>query len=247
MPDYYDIVIVGSGPAGIFAALELSAAVNGLKVLMLEKGKDLEERQCPADIKGVSCVPCKLCSTLCGWGGAGAFSDGKLTLTPDVGGFLEEYIGRDNLVSLIGYADDTYRRYGAPDTVYGTDTGEVGRLKDIASINDLELVPTKIRHMGTERCFTILRDIREEILKKVHVRFNTAVAKVLTDKKKVTGIVTDKGETINAKYVILAPGREGSEWLAGEAEAHDPQQPGRHRRQGRGPGRDDKAFDRRML
>ncbi len=88
MPDYYDVIIVGSGPAGIFAALELSAHANGLKVLVVEKGKDLEERQCPADVKGVACVPCKLCSTLCGWGGAGAFSDGKLTLTPDVGGFL---------------------------------------------------------------------------------------------------------------------------------------------------------------
>jgi len=213
----YDVIIVGAGPAGIFAALELVSADMPMKVLMLEKGKDLSERVCPAEEKGTKCVGCKLCSTLSGWGGAGAYSDGKLTLTPNFGGFLESYIDRAELVRLIDYVDSVYVRFGAPEEVHGEDEKDVKRLMELAVTNDLELVPARIRHMGTERCLGILNAVRDHLRDKLEVRFNTPVSRVIVEKKKAIGVVTAKGEEIMAKHVILSPGREGADWLAREA------------------------------
>jgi len=213
----YDVIIVGAGPAGIFAALELVAGKKPMRVLMLEKGRDLPERVCPAEDKGIKCIGCKLCSTLCGWGGAGAYSDGKLTLTPNFGGFLESYIDRAELVRLIDYVDSVYVKFGAPHEVHGDDESEVKRLKDLAVSNDLELVPARIRHMGTERCLGILNAIRDYLNGKVEVRFDSPVSRVMVEKKKAVGVRTAKGEEILADHIILSPGREGADWLAREA------------------------------
>src|SRR5271169_2776003 len=99
----YDVIIVGAGPAGIFSAMELLEKNAGLKVLVVEKGKDIDKRQCPMEIRDVSCNKCPECDLLSGWGGAGAFSDGKLNLSPDVGGFLSRYIDKETLRTLINY------------------------------------------------------------------------------------------------------------------------------------------------
>src|SRR4030065_1116105 len=116
---HYDVIIIGAGPAGIFSALELLSHNKKLRILLLEKGKDIEARVCPTKADKVACRTCPECSLLCGWGGAGAFSDGKLTLSRDIGGNLSKYVDDAVLQDLINYTDEIYLRYGAPSNVYG--------------------------------------------------------------------------------------------------------------------------------
>ena len=156
----YDVIIVGAGPAGIFCALALQEAAPDLRVLILEKGSDLANRQCPL-AKTRRCVNCTPCHTLCGWGGAGAFSDGKLTLTTKFGGSLSDYTGEEQLMTLIETADDWYCRFGAPNQVYGTDEAVDRELRRRAAAADLVFIPARIRHLGTEKCGEILAAARE--------------------------------------------------------------------------------------
>ncbi|MDH5787603.1 MAG: FAD-dependent oxidoreductase, partial [Candidatus Bathyarchaeota archaeon] len=151
----YDVIIVGAGPAGIFSALELTEK-TGLSVLMLDRGQDINQRKCPAS-RGFECVHCDPCSLLSGWGGAGAFSDGKLTLSTEVGGWLSQYVSTSELESLVKYVDDVYLKFGATNHVYGGDVEKVEQIERKASLAGLKLVRQKIRHMGTERCAETLR------------------------------------------------------------------------------------------
>jgi len=211
----YDVIIVGAGPAGIFAALEL--AEKDYKVLLLEKGEPLTARRCPAREKNINCLRCPLCAILCGWGGAGAFSDGKLTLSTEVGGFLNEYLDMDFLRQLIKYVDSVYRRFGAPEIIYGENTDKVRELEREAARAGLQMVPAQIRHLGTEKCVEILSKIEQYLRKKVEIRTETEVREILQKNGGVTGIKTN-AEEILSRYVILAPGREGAEWLRKETQ-----------------------------
>jgi uncharacterized protein len=175
--DRYDVIIVGGGPAGIFAALEL-AARPGLRVLLLEKGADISERRCPARDTG-SCAHCPTCDITTGWGGAGAFSDGKLTLGPEVGGWLGEYVDSDQLRRLIADVDSIYRRFGAPDRLYGEEGDRYEYWADLAARQGLRLVRSPVRHLGTERSAEILAAMRAELEGKVDIRTDTTVAAVL--------------------------------------------------------------------
>ena len=214
---HYDVVIVGSGPSGIFAALELLTSRKNVRILIIEKGKDIDKRICPMKIREISCAACPECALLSGWGGAGAYSDGKLNLSPHIGGSLGKYIGIDTLELMITRADATYINFGAPDELYGTNESEIATLSRLAAEHNLRFVPSRIRHIGTDRCRTVLTKIKKSLDRKVDILFNAKAERVLTSKKKVNGIRLKNGEKFSADFVILAPGREGSRWLEREA------------------------------
>jgi hypothetical protein len=151
---------------------------------------------------------------LTGWGGAGAFSDGKLTLSPAVGGHLAEILGEPRASELIEQVDATYVRFGAPGPVYGQRTDEIEGLEKRAALAGLRFVSVPIRHIGTENCVDIMRSMRDELLARgVEVFTRTPVQRILTDDGCVTGLVTEDGSEVYADAVVLAPGREGAAWL----------------------------------
>lgn len=212
----YDVIIIGGGPAGIFSALELTRA--GMKVVILEKGRPIEKRNCPqAQLQ--KCVRCKPCDIMCGWGGAGAFSDGKLTLTTEYGGWLDEYLPKAEVLKLIHYADEQYIKYGSPQKIYGDDfKDEIRQLKQKAASADLQLIPARIRHLGTDNAYSILKAMSDDLAQRAEIRTLTTVEEIIPGKNGEAHKVTLKGgEELLAKYIIAAPGREGAEWFREQA------------------------------
>ncbi|MDH7499299.1 MAG: FAD-dependent oxidoreductase [candidate division NC10 bacterium] len=203
----YDVIIVGAGPAGIFAALELSS-LSSAKVLMVEKGQDLERRKDPHSPRQ---------STLSGWGGAGAYSDGKLNLSSEVGGFLNRYLSAPELAQLIEQVDQIYLHFGAPSEIFGTDTEEVERIAKDARKFGLSLSPSRIRHLGTDICFQVLSRMRESLRGKLEVKFETQISEINLNSGGRFVLQSAGGERFLAHYLILAPGREGSAWVSGQA------------------------------
>lgn len=218
MSNRYDCIIVGTGPAGIFAAWELCQN-SDLKILMLEKGRDIADRFCRLASRGQACLHCQPCAIVSGWGGAGAFSDGKLTLTTDFGGWLGEYIGVTQLAELIEYIDQIYLQFGAPTKVHGLDTERVQQIQRQAAAAELQLIPAAVRHLGTDRAQGILTGMRQALAAKgVEVHTLATVKSLLVEDKQIKGVELADGQQFFAPYVICAPGREGSEWFAKEAE-----------------------------
>lgn len=208
----YDVIIVGAGPAGIFAALELTQSARP-RVLILDKGPDLEMRRCPSREKG-RCMKCATCALVSGWGGSGAFSDGKLTLTTRVGGLLAEIRGEGEAQQLVREVDELWVRFGADGEPYDGDIDRIEEVARRASLVGLRLQHYPIRHLGTERSGAILGAMYNELVwRGVEVRTRTEVARVLTEGGTVTGVETANGETLSAPYVVVAPGREGADWL----------------------------------
>lgn len=213
----YDTIIVGAGPAGIFSALELVQNTD-LDILMLDRGLDINQRKCPSS-RGLECVHCDPCAVLSGWGGAGAYSDGKLTLSNEVGGWLNEYASTKELSELIDYADRVYLKFGATEHVYGDNVEEVDEIDRKAALAGLKLVRQRIRHMGTEWCAETLKKMRQELNGKIEFRPKTDVKGLMVKNGTVEGVETVDGEKFQSKYVIVAPGRGGAEWLQSEAQA----------------------------
>ena len=216
MPSKYDVIIVGAGPAGIFSALEL-ANKTGLGILMLDKGPDIDQRKCPSS-RGLGCSNCVPCNVLSGWGGAGAFSDGKLTLSTEVGGWLTDYLSEEKLARLVDYVDTVYRKFGAPNNLYGVDEDTMGDIAHRAALAGLKLVEQKVRHMGTEKCAQTLRKMRNYLAERVEFAKRKEVKGLIVQDKIVQGVETVDGERLWGKYVIVAPGRSGAEWLKSEAQ-----------------------------
>ena len=216
MAQNYDVIIIGAGPAGVFTALEL--ADTGASVLIVEKGLDIRERaalnqdrSAPAEDRRSNLVS--------GWGGAGAFSDGKLTLTTEYGGNLDDYMSKGALSRLISYVDRVYCRYGGADRkIYGDEHREkLHELKRRAAAADLAFIPARIRHLGTDVNSQILAHMREALPASVRVLCRTAVDEILVEDGKAAGIRIGK-DIYRSRYVVAAPGREGAEWLLKEAE-----------------------------
>lgn len=218
----YDVIIIGAGPSGIFCAYELKKRCPDMKVLMIEKGRNIEDRQCPKR-KTKVCVGCKPCSITTGFAGAGAFSDGKLSLSPDVGGTLPEILGYEETTELIREADDIYLEFGADKKVYGIeDEHAITEIRTKAIRANLKLIECPIRHLGTEEGYKIYTRLQKHLLDAgVEILFRTMVTDILIHEEKAEGVVTDKGETYYAPEIVSGVGREGSEWFANICKAHD--------------------------
>ncbi len=211
----YDVIIIGAGPSGIFCAYELIQKKPELKILMLEKGRPIESRVCPKRTTKV-CVGCKPCSITTGFAGAGAFSDGKLSLSPDVGGNLPEILGYDQARSLIQESDSIYLKFGADTNVYGINKQrEIQEIRRKAIGANLKLIECPIRHLGTEEGYKIYTRFQNYLLEhNITIKFHTMVEDILIEEKTVRGVVTHDDETYLAPEVVAAIGREGSDWFS---------------------------------
>ncbi len=216
----YDLIIVGAGPTGIFTAMEMVKKEANLNILILEKGTNLSGRNCPMkENPGVGCVNCASCAIVSGWGGAGAFSDGKLSLSANIGGNLDQYIGSEKLKENIKYADDIYMEFGAPDRIFGVEKAKLGEVKAKATRANLKFIPAKLRHLGTGYSQIVLQNMQDYLEKNdVEIRFNENVLSLIIEDGIINGVKTATGEIIKGKYVVVAAGRENAEWLSKQAD-----------------------------
>ena len=203
----YRVIIVGCGPAGIFTALTLmESGIDG--VVLLDQGNDLERRERGA-VRDV----------LCGWGGAGAFSDGKLNISTEVGGYLSEFLDKSALIDLLRSTDGIFVKYGAPNRIFGDSAISVEEIADQARAAGLEFIPTVIRHIGTENCKLILNNMRKVLDGKAEIRTRSQVQSLLEEDGAIRGVKLAGGEVIKSDFVVVAPGRVGANWMKGEADA----------------------------
>ncbi len=215
MNNQYDVIIVGAGPSGIFCAYELIDKKKDMRILMIEKGRSIEQRKCPKRDTKV-CVGCKPCSITTGFAGAGAFSDGKLSLSPDVGGNLPDILGYDKVIELIKESDNIYLKFGADTKVYGVDReAEIREIRRKAINANLKLVECPIRHLGTEEGYKIYAKLQHHLEEcGVEMKFRTMVQQILIEDGVAKGVVTDQGETFFADEIVVAVGREGADWFS---------------------------------
>ncbi len=207
---HYDITIIGAGPGGIFSAYELTKLAPELKIAVFEAGNPLHKRKCPIDGDKVkSCIGCKSCSIMSGFGGAGAFSDGKYNITNDFGGTLYEHIGKQKALELMHYVDEINMRYGGEGTKLYTTAGS--RFKKLCMQNDLHLLDASVRHLGTDINYVVLENLYAHLRDKADFFFNAPVDRI---EKTETGYrVTAAGEVYTCDKCIVSVGRSGSKWM----------------------------------
>ena len=228
----YDVAIVGAGPGGIYAAYELKKKDPALSVVVLEAGHSLEKRHCPIDGKKIkSCISCKSCSIMSGFGGAGAFSDGKYNITNDFGGTLYEYIGKEEALSLMKYVDEINMENGGEGTRLFSTAGT--KFKKLCMQNRLKLLDASVRHLGTDINYVVLKNLYAKLKDQVEFYFDTPVEKIeilgrrkerveegntaaSKESLKTDGdgfILHTKKEDFSAKKCIVSVGRSGSKWM----------------------------------
>ncbi len=206
----YDVIIIGAGPGGIFSAYELTQKAPSLKVAVFEAGQALQKRRCPIDGDKIkSCINCRHCSIMSGFGGAGAFSDGKYNITNDFGGTLFEYIGKPKALELMHYVDEINMRFGGEGTKLYSTAGS--KFKKECIQNGLHLLDASVRHLGTDINYVVLENLYARLESKVDFYFETPVEHI---KKTETGydVLTAKG-TYSCQKCVVSVGRSGSKWM----------------------------------
>ncbi|MCL5289470.1 MAG: NAD(P)/FAD-dependent oxidoreductase [Bacillota bacterium] len=231
----YDVIVVGAGPAGIFTCYELALKAPHLKVLLIDKGRDIYKRHCPILQKKLTkcppptvkkeiagCMPA--CSVTNGFGGAGAYSDGKFNITTEFGGWMTDYLPPSEVLDLIKYVDQINLNHGATTVVSDPSTPAVKDIEKRGLSVGLKLLRAEIRHLGTEQNLEILKSIFEYLKKYIDMKFETEVEDIIVENKDVSkyikGIITKTKEEFYANRVVMVPGRDGSEWLTGVLKKH---------------------------
>lgn len=211
----YDVAIIGAGTAGIFAAYEINKLHPDKKVVIIDMGHAITKRHCPIQGKNMLCVKCKSCDVMNGFGGAGAFSDGKFNFTTAFGGWLNEYMPEQDVMDLIEYVDSVNVAFGATEERYSTYTKEAKNLERRALEHDLHLLQASVKHLGTERNLEILKKQFEYLEERVEIRTLTAVHKI---SHKETGyeLELSNGDVVTCDYLVAAPGRSGAEWFSSQ-------------------------------
>ncbi|MFC3885223.1 NAD(P)/FAD-dependent oxidoreductase [Bacillus songklensis] len=229
MKPNYDVIVVGAGPAGIFTCYELTLKMPEAKVLLIDKGHDIYRRNCPILQKKIEkcppaagkkefagCLPA--CSITNGFGGAGAYSDGKFNITSEFGGWMTDYLPESQVIDLIKYVDEINLSHGATESITDPMTEKVREIEKRGYAAGLKLLRAQVRHLGTEQNLEILKSIFEYLKERIDMVFKTEVEDLVTEKvenrHKVVGIELKNGEIIKAEKIVVSPGRDGSVWLA---------------------------------
>lgn len=206
----YDVIIIGAGPGGIFSAYELMKQDENLKIAVFDAGHSLEQRHCPIDGEKIkSCISCKTCAIMNGFGGAGAFSDGKYNITNDFGGTLYEYIGRQKALELMKYVDTINMSHGGEGTKMYSTAGT--DLKKVCLQNKLKLLDASVRHLGTDVNYVVLKNLYDEMKDHMDFFFDTPVEKIQV--KEDGYLVSTKDAEYACKKCIVSVGRSGSKWM----------------------------------
>lgn len=229
MNNKYDVIIVGAGPMGIFTAYELLEKSHK-KILLIDKGHDIYNRKCPILLKKIKQCPINKagesgchpsCSMTSGFGGSGAYSDGKFNITSEFGGWMTDYLPEDEVLSLIKYVDNINLKHGAPTETTNPYTKEVLDIEKRGIAHGLKLLRSEVRHLGTEINLQVLTNIYEEMKPKMDFLFKTEVSDIIVENDTVKGVVLNNGDILYADYVVLGVGRNGADWLSTTLSKHN--------------------------
>ena len=224
MKNFFDYIVVGGGPSGIFFSYELKKQKPNCSVLLIEKGNAIEKRICPKRKTGV-CTKCSPCNITTGFSGSGAFSDGKLSINThgEIGGELINYIGKDKFKEILEYTDNIYLELGADSKLYGIENmDDIKEIEKLAFVNSLRLIHSPVRHLGTEKAYEIYQKLQHILTEQnVTMKFNTMVEDFIIENNEIKGVKLSNNETFYSDKVIVGVGREGSTWLNDKCKQHN--------------------------